>query len=197
LPRLHSASWCLTRDTLTCGPSLSDLSSSPSVSFQQIVKSRGYIGVASRSSHGRPRILAESASAPLGRWPWTPLASRVFGHAPTALAVWWTQARPALAASRRTPVGTTIHRGFRAETEPFSCATATEFCALLRGINWRVPALAHLICAGDRCRDSHSGVLLHQTTPGPTPPLQLSRRHVGASVIFGHHKFRALGAGTM
>jgi hypothetical protein len=112
----------------------------PSVSFQQIVKSRGYIGVASRSSHGRPRILAGSVSAPLGRWPRTPLASRVFGHAPTALAVWWTQARPALAAPRRTPVGTTNHCGFRAEPKPFSCATATEFRVLLQGINWCVPA---------------------------------------------------------
>jgi hypothetical protein len=102
-----------------------------------------------------------------------------------------------LAAPRRTPVGTTNHRGFRAETEPFSCATDTEFRVLLRGINWHVPALAHLIRVGDQCRDSHSGVLLHQTTSGPTPPLQLSGCHVGASVSFGHRKFRALGAGAV
>ena len=47
-----------------------------------------------KSRRGRPRILAGSASTPLGRWPRTPLASRVFGHAPTTLAMWWTQAWP-------------------------------------------------------------------------------------------------------
>jgi hypothetical protein len=34
-----------------------------------------------------------SASAPLGRRPWTPLVSQISAHAPATLAVWWTESR--------------------------------------------------------------------------------------------------------